>query len=90
MEKDERRRQRLSCLDGAVKHHHPIGPTGAFLVDESSLLSPIVKRERTFITMISPPSIHVSTKHDPTLQVIHILRQNITQPIQPNGLKSSV
>lgn len=27
MEKNERRRQRLSCLGGAVKHHHPIGPT---------------------------------------------------------------
>ena len=38
-----------------------LDPRGAFLVDESNLLSLIVKRERTFITMISPPSIHVST-----------------------------
>ena len=30
MEKNERRRQRLSCLGGAVKHHHPIGPTRCF------------------------------------------------------------
>ena len=89
MEKKERRRQRLSCLGGVVEHHHPI-TRDAFLVDKSSLLSPIVKRERTFIAMISPPSIHASTKHDSTRQVIHTLRQNITQPIQPNGLKSSV
>lgn len=30
MEKNERRRQRLSCLGGAVTHHHPIGPTRCF------------------------------------------------------------
>lgn len=61
-----------------------LDPRDAFLVDESSLLSPIVKRERTFITMISPPSVHASTKHDPTRQVIQKLRRN-----QSNRMGSS-
>ena len=30
MEKNERRRQRLSCLGVAVTHHHPTGPTRCF------------------------------------------------------------
>ena len=44
MEKNERRRQRLSCLGGAVKHHHPIGPTRCFF---GGRIEPIVTHRET-------------------------------------------